>query len=296
MSDDALEEVMAKEQALGAMTAAKIAIEEARNELESKILELRALVSDAGAGMPAVDSAVLSPLLEAAEDWMWEGERTREEFAAKTQELQLALETSSPAYMEAVAAKKSALEAELAAESAAREAREAAEAMEAGEVEDHDTRRLKPEERLRKMRMNKEEGNTLLKDGNLEWACTRYMKALTHAGKLHDATPEQTSEAAALSLSCHLNLSQAYLKLGMLPKCIGSCSSALEIDPTSVKALYRRAMAYYKQKDIEKSRADVTAALAIKEDPAIKKLAATLDAIVAKQKAKERNMAKKMFG
>eukprot|EP00965_Chrysotila_dentata_P008555 278377-Pleurochrysis_carterae.AAC.1 len=64
----------------------------------------------------------------------------------------------------------------------------------AGEDEDHDTRRLKFPDRMRLVLKNKEEGTELFQGGNFRPAAARYNKALTHAAKFLDLSPDQRTE------------------------------------------------------------------------------------------------------
>ena len=64
-----------------------------------------------------------------------------------------------------------------------------------------------------------------------------------------------------------------------------------------MKALFRRATAYYKEKKIKEAKKDLKHALKISpEDKALKKLNAKVDLVIKKQKAKEKKMAQRMFG
>ena len=141
-----------------------------------------------------VDTAALSPLLDAAEDWLYSDEAERADVTvleAKLAELKAGVEAATAAFQSAVAADKLAEEKALEVASAAAAAERAAN----GEDEDHDTRKLKFPDRLRLVTKNKEEGTELFKGAvdNVQFrsACARYNKALTHAAS--SSTSRQTS-------------------------------------------------------------------------------------------------------
>ena len=111
----------------------------ARNGFEGLVLEMRGLTGRKHGGK--IDSAMLTPLLDAAEEWLYtdEGERaSSDELTTKLAELRSATAPATARYYEAVAADKVAEESAL--ETAAVQA--AAERAAAGEDEDHDTREL----------------------------------------------------------------------------------------------------------------------------------------------------------
>lgn len=58
-----------------------------------------------------------------------------------------------------------------------------------------------------------QEGTELFKGQNYRQAGARYSKALTHAAKMFDLTPDEQKELHAVQLSLYLNLAQCYLKL-----------------------------------------------------------------------------------
>ena len=126
-----------RQHSLGAKGAAAKAA--ARNGFEGLVLEMRGLTGRKHGGK--IDSAMLTPLLDAAEEWLYtdEGERaSSDELTTKLAELRSATAPATARYYEAVAADKVAEESAL--ETAAVQA--AAERAAAGEDEDHDTREL----------------------------------------------------------------------------------------------------------------------------------------------------------
>ena len=218
LSAEALAALVAEEQAFAAADAAAAARGAVRNELEGYILESRGLSSRKHGGK--IDTAKLTPLLDAAEDWIYSDEAEAADVAvlqAKLEELQKEVELATAEFRMAVELDKAAEESALEAASV----QAAAERAAAGEDEDHDTRKLKYPDRLRLVTKNKEEGTELFQGAvditQFRSACARYNKALTHAAKFVDLSPEQHAEVKAIKLSLNLNIAMCWLKSTRLP-------------------------------------------------------------------------------
>lgn len=299
LGEAGLSAAVAREAELAAQDAAAAARAEALNSLEGFILEARGLRGRKHGQL--IDGAALEPLLDAAEDWIYseEGEAAgSEHLLAYLAELRGKVEAATAAFRAAVEASRMADEAALQASSDAAAAERAAN----GEAdEDHDTRKLKFPDRLRMVQKNKEEGTELFKGGNFRPAAARYNKALTHAAKFHDLSPDQVAEVDALKLSLHLNLGMCWLKITdsetHLDQAVRACTDALKIDPRSAKALYRRASALEQKKDYEAAQADLRLAAEVDpEDTAVPKLMARIEAQIKRELDKEKKMYGKMFG
>jgi molecular chaperone DnaK (HSP70) len=299
LGEAGLSAAVAREAELAAQDAAASARAEALNSLEAFILEARGLSGRKHGHL--VDGAALSPLLSTAEDWIYseEGEAAgSEQLSAYLAELRGKVDAATASFRAAVETARLADERALQASSDAAAAERAA----SGEVdEDHDTRKLKFPDRLRMVQKNKEEGTELFKGGNFRPAAARYNKALTHAAKFHDLTPDQATEVDALKLSLHLNLGMCWLKITdsdtHLDQAVRACTDALNIDPRSAKALYRRACALEQKKQYEAAQADLVLAAEVDpEDPAVPKLMARVEAQIKRQLEQEKKMYGKMFG
>ncbi|GMF17560.1 unnamed protein product [Phytophthora fragariaefolia] len=284
---------VALEQEFQARDAKLHAIAHERNAIEAFVYEMRS--KNSGKHGDKLDSSKLNPLLDAAEDWIYSEEAetaTLDLITAKHQEIEKEVRTACEAYFSAVAADERALEQQLELESQKAEAERQAE----GGDEDHDTRKLKKPERMRMVVKNKEEGNELFRDGNHKHAAARYVKALTHASKFFDLTEADKEEVNAVKLSLYLNLAQCYLKMESYGKAVSNCNEALVLDPKSVKALYRRAVAYEKENKLELAADDVKATLLIApQDRAVIKLDERLKARLRRQLDKEKKMWSKAF-
>ena len=166
-----------------------------------------------------------------------------------------------------------------------------------GEVEDHDNRRLPFKRRMEIVLKNKTEANELFSGGNYKHAAARYAKASSHCSKFFDLSPDQQKEVNDVKLSLYLNLAFAYIKLEKLDNAFLQCNEALKLDAASVKALYRRASVLYQKRKFDDASKDLDEAEKLApEDKAVKKLRVLVEKQVMKQQAKEKAMAKKMFG
>ncbi|KAF1330759.1 Hsp70-like protein, partial [Globisporangium splendens] len=289
----ALGAYVALEEQMRARDVEIAAIAHERNAIEAFVYEMRAKGS--GKHGEKLDSTALNPLLDEAEDWIYSEESefaTLSVIQGKRATIEQQIREACSAYFDAVAADEKALEAHLEEEAKKAEAERIAE----GNDDDHDTRKLKKPERMRLVVKNKEEGNELFRDGNHQHAAMRYVKALSHASKFFDLNEKDVEEVNKLKLSLYLNLAQCYLKMESWGKAIANCKDALVIDPQNAKALYRRALAYEKEKNIDLAVADVKAALKVApEDKAIAKLDERLKLVQKRQLDKEKKMWSKAF-
>lgn len=79
----------------------------------------------------------------------------------------------------------------------------------------------------------------------------------------HSFNDDEKSLASSLLSLCSLNNAACKLKLGKYFEASRLCTKVLEVDPCSVKALFRRSQAYLRTSDLEKAEADIKRALAI---------------------------------
>jgi tetratricopeptide (TPR) repeat protein len=268
----------------------------ARNQLEAFLFEMRSALR--GSHGDKFNATATKSDLDRVEQWVWDfgdvsGTPERiESYKDKLDSLKASVAGHSKAYFDAVEADRLAVEAALEASAKEMDAQREAEGG-----DDHDDRKLKKADRLRLVIKNKDEGNELFKGGNYQHAVTRYTKALGHTGKFFDLDEDSKAEVEALKLSLFLNLAQCYLKLELWLKAVGNAESALKIDPSNAKALYRRAYASVQLKNWDQAEADLRALRdSGNEDAACVKLRVHVDAVRAKQAEKQKDFARKMFG
>ena len=273
--------------------------DELRNHIEAYILELRSARHEKhGSLLPT--SEEFTSFLDGTDDWLFSDEcdeATVQQMDDKWNSVFGLAREMCADYFAAKQAEAEQKDREMEMEAQLAAAEREAEAGMDGEEDDHDTRRLPFSRRLEIVMKNKKEGSELFSDGNYRHAGARYSKALTHCAKFFDLSPEQEQEVKDLKLSLHLNLALAYIKLEKYDQAENSCNDALKLDEANVKALYRRATVLYQKKKFDDATRDLKEAEKLApDDKAVKKLAKLVDQQIAKQKKKEKAMAKKMFG
>mmetsp|Transcript_30563 Transcript_30563/g.69030 ORF Transcript_30563/g.69030 Transcript_30563/m.69030 type:complete len:724 (-) Transcript_30563:29-2200(-) len=271
-----------------------------RNRIEARVLELRsARHSDHGSLLPQGDD--FGAYLDETDNWLFSEEcdnATIDAMEAKWKSVEEWTLDKCAAYLDAKKAEAEEKERQMEAEAALAAAeREASAGSDDDGDDDHDTRRLPTKRRMEIVQKNKKEANELFSDGNYRHAAARYAKALTHCSKFFDLGPAEEEEVREVKLSLHLNASLAYIKLDKPDNALRSAESALELDADNVKALYRRASVYYQKRKFDDATMDLDRAHKLApDDKAVAKLRRLVDGQVAKQKKKEKAMAKKMFG
>lgn len=116
-------------------------------------------------------------------------------------------------------------------------------------------------ERLDIAKKHKEEGTTLFKDNQLYGAAIRYSKAFQYLAAVDvDILLEVTSledyekEILSLRSMAMLNLAACQLKLKQYDHVVKNCNHVLALEPSNVKALYRKAKGLLGMKDFEEAR------------------------------------------
>eukprot|EP01135_Chromosphaera_perkinsii_P001604 Nk52_evm74s207 gene=Nk52_evmTU74s207 len=267
---------------------------ERKNSLESFLIETRSNCFNSPHGA-LLDKPEVREALDSVEDWFYgEGDDAdAEEYVAKLEEVRTTIAEKAPEYDAKIKEEK---EKKAMLEEANRLKWEEERKQEANS-EDHDTRKLKKEDRMRLVLRNKEEATELFKDGNYEHAAQRYIKSLTHTDKFFDIADSDKAEIDNVRKSLYLNLSMCFLKLSKWTKVIENCKSALEIDPACGKAYYRSAQALERLKKYNEALKDISLAEKyVQGDSAILKLKSRIEISLKKQVAAEKKMYGKMFG
>eukprot|EP00918_Siedleckia_nematoides_P094770 GHVU01208026.1.p1 GENE.GHVU01208026.1~~GHVU01208026.1.p1 ORF type:complete len:287 (+),score=102.09 GHVU01208026.1:399-1259(+) len=266
----------------------------AGNELESFILELKKSCRDpAYNDCFGADPKQVEETADRMEEWLLSQPTdgadapTEEEYRERLRSLR----DLCPQYFERIERERMEKEKAL-EESAAEKAKE--------EKEDHDQRKLPVPQRLDLARKNKEEGNDLLKGGNLEMAGLRYRKVLAHVSKIFDANEAQQREADDLSVAANLNLAVCFMKLKQelsYKKAVGYCDAALAIDSANLKGMYRKAACHDKLGELDEAKASLARALeAHPEDPDLAALQESVGNKLKAQETKQKKMFARMLG
>ena len=140
---------------------------------------------------------------------------------------------------------------------------------------------------------DKETGNALFKRGDTEGAIAQW---LSGREKLDGLNVEGTGDpqTKALLLTLHTNIAMGMSKMQHWKEAVSSASSAIDLDPTSAKALYRRGMALRKMGELDRSKADLTEVLRL--DPSLFKDVKRELLALRKQEKEEKEKAKVQFG
>eukprot|EP00475_Leptophrys_vorax_P037536 TRINITY_DN64850_c0_g1_i1.p1 TRINITY_DN64850_c0_g1~~TRINITY_DN64850_c0_g1_i1.p1 ORF type:complete len:607 (+),score=130.93 TRINITY_DN64850_c0_g1_i1:152-1972(+) len=126
---------------------------------------------------------------------------------------------------------------------------------------DKESWELGDEEKIDTAARKKEEGNALFKAGKYARAAKKYNKALKLIEYDTSFKDDEKKRSKALKVSCNLNEAACQLKLKDYPAAVKLCTKVLELEPSNVKALYRRTQAYMGTEDFDLAEWDVKKAL-----------------------------------
>ncbi|XP_047310972.1 tetratricopeptide repeat protein 1-like [Impatiens glandulifera] len=134
------------------------------------------------------------------------------------------------------------------------------------------------------------EGNRLFKSGLYEEALVQYDLALQIA-------PDMPSSVEIRS-NCHANRALCFSKLGKNEETVKECTKALELNPSYVKVLIRRAEAHEKLEHFEEAIADLKKVLELDESDGIDKMQAsrTIQRLEPLAAVKREKMKEEMIG
>lgn len=283
-----LQELVHVENKMEAIEENEICRMKYKNELESYLIYLKTEME--GKFKNLLDNPKLAELMDEKETWLQNADEyntVAEEYKSELDNLKNSAEMMCPQFFEQLKAEAEAKEKEI--ENCAQERRM---------VDDMDIK-LTPSQALRKAKKNKDEGNDLYKDGNVDMAILRYIKSLQYLNKLYDVPPQFIEEINATKVAINLNLAQSYIKVGTeisYRKAISCCESALEIDPNNLKALYRSALSKECLKDYESAHEIVNKGLRLAAgDSFFLKLNERIERQLKIQKEKEKKMYGRMF-
>ncbi|XP_077238858.1 FKBP-type peptidyl-prolyl cis-trans isomerase family protein [Tasmannia lanceolata] len=102
----------------------------------------------------------------------------------------------------------------------------------------------------------KDTGNRLFKEGKFELAKAKYEKVLREYNHVNPQDDEEGKIFLNSRNSLNLNVAACYQKMGEFRKSIEACNKVLDGNPTHVKALYRRGIAYMSIGEFDEARND----------------------------------------
>lgn len=106
------------------------------------------------------------------------------------------------------------------------------------------------DDKVEEMKVRKQCGNELFKQGRFATAKKSYDRAVNFFDSpTSDLKPEMKSQVNELLVQCHLNLAMCSDRMGDVMQVLVHCRKALEIQPSNVKALYRQGCAYLSLED-----------------------------------------------
>ena len=152
---------------------------------------------------------------------------------------------------------------------------------------------LYPEQKLMLARNYKSKGNDHFKKGEYTMAAMFYSKSLKY---IISTGKDSKEDCLELKLACMGNMSACQLKLKQYQDTIRNCNKILQKQPHNSKALYRRGVAYFALRDLERSEIDLLEAK--KLEPESKAIAGQLrELLVLKEEADKRyqETVKRMF-
>eukprot|EP00198_Chlamydomonas_reinhardtii_P005473 XP_001694809.1 peptidyl-prolyl cis-trans isomerase, FKBP-type [Chlamydomonas reinhardtii] len=151
-------------------------------------------------------------------------------------------------------------------------------------------------EKAHAAKQRKDKGNAFFKSGKLARAQSCWDRAVAAVSYDKSFPDEAKAIGKEVKRSCWLNLAALDLKRAHWKDAVKHCTSVLDIDPTSVKALYRRAQAHMGMADFFEAEQDVKRALELEPDSAdVLALQRRLKAAQREQNKKEAKLYSKMF-
>lgn len=109
-------------------------------------------------------------------------------------------------------------------------------------------------EKLQASTQFKQQGNEAFKQKNYSLAALFYRKGMLQLDYTFPDTPEEEKEFKDLEIVLHLNMSISKYYLDELDECLNHIGQVLKHQPSNIKALYRKALVYFKRDLLQESK------------------------------------------
>jgi FK506-binding protein 4/5 len=154
------------------------------------------------------------------------------------------------------------------------------------------------EEKVDEMMARKLLGNELFKGGRLALAVKAYERGIAlFDSPTNELTADVRKRVNVLLVQCHLNLAACSERRSDVAKVIHHCNKALEVEPSNVKALYRRGSAFMQQDDYYNAESDLRYAAEVSAGNAdVERRLARLAVLKGRQDRRERALYSNLFG
>jgi FK506-binding protein 4/5 len=154
------------------------------------------------------------------------------------------------------------------------------------------------EEKAEEMMLRKLKGNDMYKENRIHPAIKAYERAVSlFDSPTSELSPELKKRVNHLLVQCNVNLAVCYERKRDMAKVLTHCKKALELEPSNVKALYRRGSAYMELEDYYNAESDLKYALHLSPDNVdVKRKSKRLAELRAKQDAKDKKLFSNLFG
>eukprot|EP01068_Selenidium_serpulae_P003368 Selendium_serpulae@DN3017_c0_g1_i1.p1 len=139
------------------------------------------------------------------------------------------------------------------------------------------------------------EGVRVFQQMNYGLAAQNFRKALLQFDYAFPDTAEEEARLKEVKLPCHLNLAACKLKMQDLDEVLTQCRLAIEMDPNSAKAFYRRGIAYLERDNFAEAETALRRALECQPDRQIRQSLALLDKKKKQYSIRNQRVAAAMF-
>jgi len=107
------------------------------------------------------------------------------------------------------------------------------------------------EDKMRAIRLFREEGNGFFRSKKYDSASTSYRRALVYLDYTFADSDIEDGKIDEERIKCHLNLAAVKLEVADYPEAINQCRLALQLDQGSAKAHFRKGLAHLKSSELE---------------------------------------------